>query len=66
MGLGEKLEILRGHVIDLSQRIHKVPAFFYYAIADGIRRLFTRFGEGWESHRRETAQSGMSGRCSLR
>lgn len=46
IGLGEKLEILRGHVIDLSQRIHKVPEFFYYAIADGIGRLFSRFGEG--------------------
>jgi hypothetical protein len=46
IGLGEKLEILRGHVIDLSQRIHKVPEFFYYAIADGIGRLFSRFGDG--------------------
>ena len=51
MGLGEKLEILRGHVIELSQRIHKVPAFFYYAIADGIQKLFTCYGNGWGKHR---------------
>ena len=57
MGLGEKLEILRGHVIDLSRRIHKVPAFFYYAIAEGIRRLFSRFGGGWGRQREETSDS---------
>ena len=47
MGMGERLKILVSHVTELSQRIHKVPEFFYYAIADGIRRLFTRFGKGW-------------------
>lgn len=47
MGMGERLKILVSHVTDLSQRIHRVPEFFYYAIADGIRRLFTRFGKGW-------------------
>jgi hypothetical protein len=47
MGTGERLEILVAHVVDMSRRIHKVPEFFYYAIADGIRRLFTRFGRGW-------------------
>lgn len=51
MGLGEKLTILRDHVIDISQRIHEVPEAFYYAIADGIRRLFTRFGAGWKRER---------------
>ena len=47
MGLGERLEILVSHVIDMSKRIHRVPEFFYYALADGIRRLFTRYGNGW-------------------
>ena len=47
MGMGERLKILVSHVVDLSQRIHEVPEFFYYAVADGIRRLFTRFGKGW-------------------
>ena len=51
MGLGEKLKILVSHVVDLSQRIHEVPDFFYYAVADGIRRLFTRFGKGWRQAR---------------
>ncbi|MBQ6911899.1 MAG: transposase [Bacteroidales bacterium] len=47
MGLGERLEILVSHVVDMSKRIHQVPEFFYYALADGIRRLFTRYGNGW-------------------
>lgn len=47
MGMGERLQILVSHVTELSQRIHEVPEFFYYAIADGIRRLFSRFGKGW-------------------
>ena len=50
MGLGEKLEILVSHVIDMSKRIHRVPEFFYYALADGIRRLFSRYGNGWGRH----------------
>ena len=44
MGLGEKLEILVSHVLDMSKRIHRVPEFFYYAIADGLRWLFVRHG----------------------
>ena len=50
MGLGEKLEILVSHVLDMSKRIHRVPEFFYYALADGIRRLFSRYGNGWGRH----------------
>lgn len=51
MGRGERLEILVSHVVDISKRIKKVPEFFYYAIADGICRLFTRFGNGWRRAR---------------
>ena len=47
LGQGEKLNILVSHVVKLSQRIRDTPEFFYYAIADGVRRLFTRFGQGW-------------------
>ena len=46
MGFGERHKILTSHVVDLSQRINKTPEFYYYAVADGIRRLFTRFGQG--------------------
>ena len=64
MGLGEKLTILRDHVIDVSQRIHDVPEAFYYAIADGIRRLFTRFGAGW-TRAKEKPPDPMEGRQML-
>ena len=51
MGFGERHKILTSHVVDLSQRINKTPEFYYYAVADGIRRLFTRFGQGWRRDR---------------
>lgn len=47
MGMGERLAILRGHILDMAQRIHEVPEFFYYALADGIGRLLQRHGKGW-------------------
>lgn len=48
MGMGERLEILRKHILEMAQRIHEVPEFFYYALADGIGRLFKRHGKGWK------------------
>lgn len=65
MGLGEKLKILTGHVIELSRRIHKVPEFFYYAIADGIRELFARWGKGWKAKAREKPPDPMEARQGL-
>ena len=65
MGLGEKLKILTGHVIELSRRIHKVPEFFYDAIADGIRGLFARWGKGWKAKAREKPPDPMEARQGL-
>lgn len=65
MGMGERLKILVAHVVELSQRIHKVPEFFYYAVAEGIRRLFTRWGKGWRGGEREKPPDPMEARQGL-
>ena len=65
MGLGERLKILSGHVMELSRRIHKVPAFFYYALADGIHELFTRWVRGWKARAREKPPDPMAARQGL-
>ena len=44
LGRGEKLSAMVEHVTKISRRMFEVPEFFYYAIADGIRWLFTRHG----------------------
>ena len=35
---------LPDHVRRVSRRMFEVPEFFFYAIADGVCRLFTRHG----------------------
>ena len=44
LGRHVKREVLAEHLKSLSQRLGKVPEFANYAIADGLRRAFTRFG----------------------
>ena len=44
LGLREKLAVLADHVKRVSRRMFEVPEFFFYAIADGVCRLFTRHG----------------------
>jgi hypothetical protein len=44
LGLGEKLAVLADHVKRVSKRMFEVPEFFFYAIADGVCRLFSRHG----------------------
>ena len=44
LGLSDKLSVLAEHVKRVSKRMFEVPDFFFYAIADGIRRLFARHG----------------------
>ena len=45
LGRHVKREVLAEHLKALSQRLSKVPEFANYAIADGIKRAFTRFGK---------------------
>ena len=45
LGRHVKREVLAEHLKSLSQRLGKVPEFANYAIADGLKRAFTRFGK---------------------
>ena len=45
LGRHMKREVLAEHIKTLAQRLGKEPQFASYAIADGIRRAFTRFGK---------------------
>jgi len=44
LGLGERLAVLAEHVKRVSRRMFDAPEFFFYAIADGVSRLFVRHG----------------------
>lgn len=44
LGLGDKLAVLADHVKRVSKRMFDMPDFFFYAIADGLRTLFSRHG----------------------
>ena len=46
LGRQVKRDVLAEHIKALSQRLSKVPEFASYAIADGIKRIFTRYS-GW-------------------
>ena len=53
IGRHARREVLAEHIKRLGKRLNEVPEFAAYAIADGIRRAFTRFGK-WV---RATAES---------
>jgi hypothetical protein len=46
LGFRAKMEILVTHVLKASKRIFGIPDFRYYAIADGIRELLSRYNKG--------------------
>lgn len=45
IGRHVKREVLAEHLQTLSQRLSEVPEFACYAVAEGIKRAFTRFGK---------------------
>ena len=45
IGRNIKREVLAEHLARLGKRLGEVPEFAAYAIADGIKRAFTRFGK---------------------
>ena len=45
IGRNIKREVLAEHLARLGKRLGDVPEFAAYAIADGIKRAFTRFGK---------------------
>jgi hypothetical protein len=46
LGLKVKQEILALHVMDAAKRIFGIPNFRYYALADGIRDILSKAGQG--------------------
>ena len=45
IGRSIRREVLAEHLAHLGKRLGEVPEFAAYAIADGIKRAFTRFGK---------------------
>ena len=45
----ERLSVLADHIKRVSRRMFEVSEFFFYAIADGVGRLFARHGR-WHGH----------------
>lgn len=45
IGRSVRREVLAAHLAQLGKRLGEVPEFAAYAIADGIKRAFTRFGK---------------------
>ena len=45
IGRNVRREVLAEHLTRLGKRLGDVPEFAAYAIADGIKRAFTRFGK---------------------
>lgn len=46
LGTKMKLSILASHVLKASKRLFGIPDFRYYALADGIKELLSRFPRG--------------------
>ena len=44
LGLRTRLSVLAEHVAKMSRKMMRTPDFFYYALADGLRRLFVSHG----------------------
>lgn len=52
IGSSDKLALLAKSITDASLRIHELPDFHFYAIADGIRMLLSRCGR-WSGFGKE-------------
>lgn len=57
IGNKPKLEILALHALKAAQRIFGVPNFRYYALADGIKAILTRAGQGTMPQKRQEGGS---------
>jgi hypothetical protein len=43
LGLSAMLQVMTHHVVSAAKRILDLPEFLYYAIADGIKAILTRY-----------------------
>ena len=62
-GKSERREVLRTHIIEMAKRIYGAPEFFYYALADGIQKLFTRFGKWNAKLDLNAREASVLGQC---
>jgi hypothetical protein len=46
IGYKPKLQILAMHALNAAQRIFGIPDFRYYALADGIKAILSKCGQG--------------------
>ena len=60
IGRNIKREVLAEHLTRLGKRLGDVPEFAAYAIADGIKRAFTRFGKWVRSAAETFAETAKS------
>ena len=44
LGRGVRKDVLVAHIEQMHQRFNDVPEFFLYALAEGIKRAFSRYG----------------------
>ena len=56
LGTKMKLAVLTSHVLKAAKRIFGIPDFRYYAIADGIKALLTRFTP-FKPHQKTTGRN---------
>lgn len=63
LGYKPKLQILALHALNASQRIFGIPDFRYYALADGIRAILSKCGQGIRPTKRE--EGGSNSQLSL-
>lgn len=65
IGRNIKREVLAEHLTRLGKRLGDVPEFAAYAIADGIKRAFTRFGKWVRSAAETFAETAKSATAPL-
>jgi hypothetical protein len=63
IGYVPKLQILSPHALTAAQRIFGIPDFRYYALADGIKTILSKCGQG--SLPKHHHQGGLNHQLSL-
>ncbi len=63
IGYKPKLQILALHALNAAQRIFGIPDFRYYALADGIKAILSRCGQGIQATKNR--EGGSNSQLSL-
>ena len=57
VGMEARMKILALHALDAAKRLFGIPAFRYYALADGIKDILLKAGKGTLYARDEVIES---------